>query len=367
MQRTDSTGKAKLTHRRMGNSTTLNRRYVKRPGQEMDATTSVTVRRSPKIKRFNDFKEPMRVMVSESADKKQNMMAPEVMEEMQLGEVYDSMDTDEMLYSGMTTEMFGSSMPQDMAKMSMSSTTPQEMAEMSMSSAEPQEMTETRMNYVEPHPIQTVANTRMQARKRTASEKVARPTAKELKERAIQKALASAAMTTETKSKSKRQKSKKMSLFSVGLGRVVLAFSCAALAVFAIVYFVNMNMPDVSLKVAAMQTGINASYPSYVPRDYSISSIVSENKKITLVFENGQTGEKFNIYEETSSWDSNALLSNYIKPTYDENYTTVKEQGLTIYISGSNAAWVNGGVMYKITTDGENLTNKQIRSIATSL
>lgn len=354
MQRTDSTGKAKLTHRRMGSSTTLNRRYVKRPGEEMDATTSVTVRRSPKIKRFNDFKEPMRVMVSESANKKQNMMAPEAMEEMQLGEVYDSMDTDEMLYSGMTTEMFGSSMPQDMAKMN-------------MSSAEPQEMAETRMNYVEPHPIQTVANTRMQARKKTASEKVARPTAKELKERAIQKALASAAMTTETKSKSKRQKSKKMSLFSVGLGRVVLAFSCAALAVFAIVYFVNMNMPDVSLKVAAMQTGINASYPSYVPRDYSISSIVSENKKITLVFENGQTGEKFNIYEETSSWDSNALLSNYIKPTYDENYTTVKEQGLTIYISGSNAAWVNGGVMYKITTDGENLTNKQIRSIATSL
>ena len=116
-----------------------------------------------------------------------------------------------------------------------------------------------------------------------------------------------------------------------------------------------------------MQTGINASYPSYVPRNYSTSSITSENGKITLNFTNSVEDTSFSLVEEKSSWDSNALLANYVKPTFKENYSIIKEQGLTLFISGSNAAWVNGGVVYIIKADNNILTNKQIRSIAVSL
>ena len=56
-----------------------------------------------------------------------------------------------------------------------------------------------------------------------------------------------------------------------------------------------------------------------------------------------------------------------MKDEYGENYSTVREQGLTIYISGSDAAWVNGGVVYKIDTTAGSLTKKQINTIATSL
>ena len=126
-------------------------------------------------------------------------------------------------------------------------------------------------------------------------------------------------------------------------------------------------MPDISLKVAAMQTGMDPTYPNYVPRDYSASSITSEEGKITMKFENHSTGDSFILTEEKSTWDSNALASNFVKDEYGDNYTIIREQGLTIYISDSNAAWVNGGVVYKIETTSGSLTNKQIRSIAVSL
>ena len=189
-------------------------------------------------------------------------------------------------------------------------------------------------------------------------------TAKEIKDQAIQKALASAATVERVDS---GQKTKKMGKMHFGFGRVALALSCAAIVALAIVYFVNLNMPDISLRVAAMQTGINASYPGYVPRGYAVSSITSESKRIVLDFKNGENDGLFTLTEETSSWDSNALLNNFVKTAYGDNYKTVKEQGLTIYINGSDAAWVNGGVFYQITAKNGILTNKQICSIATSL
>lgn len=223
------------------------------------------------------------------------------------------------------------------------------------------------MQAATPHPLQNMANARMQ--QRAAAPVASRMTAKELKDQAIQKALASAEnMKEESKDMVAKTKGKKVgSQIHFGFGRVLLALSCAAAAVFAIVYFVNLNMPDISMRVAAMQTGMDPSYPNYVPRDYSVSSITSEDGKITMEFSNSSEGTEFTLIEEKSSWDTNALLSNFVKDEYGENYTIVREQGLTIYVNGSNAAWVNGGMVYKIKASNGVLTNKQIRSIATSL
>lgn len=308
MQRTDKAEQAQSGRRRIQSSTTLNRRYVKRPGRNLEVVkpvseqedqmpgTEMTITRSPKIHRFNDS---------------------------------------------------------------------------TMQWAAPAQTAEP-IPQAEIHPVQEAVNTRMQNR-RLAAAKIEPPksSAKELKDRAIKQALETAAasesITTTAKASTQKKSKNKTMKVHFGFGRVLLALSCAAVAVFAIVYFVNLSMPDVSLKVAAMQTGINAAYPNYVPRDYSISSITSENKKIVLEFKNASADSIFTLTEETSSWDSNALLSNYVKDTYGDNYTVVKEQGLTIFISGSDAAWVNGGVVYKLDTKSGSLTNKQIRSIATSL
>lgn len=148
--------------------------------------------------------------------------------------------------------------------------------------------------------------------------------------------------------------------------RFLLAFTCAAACVAAIIYFVGTNVPDISVRVAAMQTGVEASYPSYIPRDYSLSNIDSENGKITLTFK-GPGDASFTLSEEKSSWDSSALLRNYVEPTWSSNYTTTHEQGITIYTSGANAAWVNRGVLYKITASSNSLTKKQLRNIVVSI
>lgn len=215
------------------------------------------------------------------------------------------------------------------------------------------------------HPLQNTVNIKMRSRRSRGQTNPKKMSAKELKEQAVQQALA-ATMTPE-KTTAKKKTQKDFGKVHFGFGRVMLALSCAAVAVLAIVYFVNLNMPDISLKVAAMQTGIDATYPGYVPRDYAISSITSEDKKVTMEFKNNTNGDAFTLAEETSSWDSDALLNNYVKGSYGDSYTVIREQGLTIYISESNATWVNGGVVYRITTTNGSLTNKQIKSIATSL
>ena len=291
MQKSNDTQQAKNTHRQVQSSTTLNRKYVRRPAKSinMSAAAGTGIKRSPQIQRF---------------------------------------------------------------------------AQPATKTRQPQ-IQQQRIAPARPHPMQTTANTRVRARSGVATAGATpRPTAKQLKDQAIQKALATAS-TTSANNNTDKELGKTKHHF--GIGRVVLALSCAAAAVFAIVYFVNLNMPDISLKVAAMQTGIEATYPSYVPRDFSLAGIVSEEGKITLNFGNSTTGDKYSITEENSSWDSNALLTNYVKEQYGDNYTVVREQGLTIYISGSDASWANGGIVYKLTTGPGTLTKKQISSIAASL
>lgn len=217
------------------------------------------------------------------------------------------------------------------------------------------------------HPLQESAREKMKARQQEVTiAQAPKLTAREIKEQAIRKAMLQAAKTEEVDELSAK-KTKKTGRLHFGFAHVALALACAAAVVFAIVYFVNLNMPDISLKVAAMQSGIDASYPTYVPRDYSLSSITSENGKIVLEFNNNATGDSFSITEEQSHWDSNALLSNFVKDEYGDDYTAIREQGLTIYIDNSDAAWVNGGVVYKIKATSGSLTKKQIRSIAVSL
>ena len=301
-----SSNVAKSARRKTQTSTTLNRKYVKRPAKSSDVT--VKVRKSSKVAKSGD-----------------------------------SMKTTKISHFHNT----------------------------GMSASQKQVMTDdSDVMKVEEHPMHSFAKTKMQERYAMSNTPMpAGPTAKELKDQAIKKALAEAS-APEMSKKEKRNKKTDDGVagkMRFGFGRIMLAISCAAVAVFAVAYFVNLNMPDISLKVAAMQTGINASYPNYVPRDFSISSISSEDGKVVLDFKNSNSGDAFSITEETSSWDSNALLTNYVKDAFDDNYSIIREQGLTIYTTNNAAAWVNGGIVYKIDISSGSLTNKQIRSIATSL
>lgn len=190
---------------------------------------------------------------------------------------------------------------------------------------------------------------------------VSKMSAKEMKERAIAKALSEAARPNEKKVVERPMRT------NFNWARVILAFVCAAMAVFAIVYFVNLSSPDFSMTFAASRAGIDALYPSYVPRDYSLSDVTSGSGKSILNFRNSSEGTTFSITEEKSVWDSNSLLANYVRPEYGDDFTVIRESDLTLYISDSDAAWVNGGVVFKLKATPGLLTKKQIKTIAESI
>lgn len=150
-------------------------------------------------------------------------------------------------------------------------------------------------------------------------------------------------------------------------GRVLVAFVCSAAIVAVLGVFVAINMPNISVKVAAMQTGIDAEYPDFVPRNYSMETVASDkNGKITMKFV-GPNEASFTLVEENSTWDSAAVLNNFVKENYSANYSTMHEQGITYYSDAGSAVWVNGGILYKITSYGKNLSKEQIRNLVVSL
>lgn len=178
----------------------------------------------------------------------------------------------------------------------------------------------------------------------------------QLKELAIKKALRSAEKTPEPTPHK----------LHFGFGRIILALACTAAAVFALVYFINQNVFNLSVVNAAKSAGLEISASPKVPNGYELTDIVSEDGKMSLKYSNPANKTSFTLIEERSSWDSNALLSNFVKPNYGADYSIVREQGITIYINDSNAAWVNGRIVHKIVAEPGTLTKKQIRSIATS-
>lgn len=192
--------------------------------------------------------------------------------------------------------------------------------------------------------------------------------AQELKDRAIKQALRKVSqvendtkMTTQfSESKQEKQHFWQKRRFAVAVAMVVISFGLLG-------YLVYLNMPDISVRVAAMQTGIDKAYPSYVPANYRLDGLVKEDAgRITMNFKNSE-GKKFTLMEEKSSWDSSAVLSNYVKKNWGNDYSIAKGQGLTIYVSKSNAAWVNGGVFYVITDDEGSLSSTDLHDIAVSL
>ena len=208
--------------------------------------------------------------------------------------------------------------------------------------------------------VAKVAKARLAARKAPAPQQLS---AQELKERAIQQALRRVSTMEDvsdvrTLKKTKHVWQKK---------KVAVAAVVAVLSLVVLGYLVSVNLPDISVRVAAIHSGIEKSYPSYVPATYRLDGLVKEdNGRITMNFKNDANG-KFTLQEEKSSWDSAAVLVNYVKRNWGSDYSIAKGQGLTIYISGSNAAWVNGGVLYIITDTGGYLNSSDLHDIAVSL
>lgn len=132
-------------------------------------------------------------------------------------------------------------------------------------------------------------------------------------------------------------------------------------------YFTYVNLPGLSVRIAAAQAGINATYPGYRPDGYSLNGPVTfSDGQVTINFSSNTGTSSFSIKQSKSTWDSSAVLDNVVRPKVGDKYITNQEHGLTIYTYDGNATWVNGGILYNIEGDAP-LSGNQLRRIATSL
>lgn len=132
-------------------------------------------------------------------------------------------------------------------------------------------------------------------------------------------------------------------------------------------YFTYLNMPGLSVRVAASQADVAANYPDYHPDGYSFSGPVAfAQGQVAIDFHaNGGNG-KYTITQQKSGWDSQAVYDNVVAKVADDSYVTNSQQGLTIYTFKGDAAWVNKGILYTISGDAP-LSNEQLLRIAGSL
>lgn len=205
------------------------------------------------------------------------------------------------------------------------------------------------------HPIISRVHS-VQAQKKAQPSSQQPPTASVLKQAAINEAMDQA-----PKHHAKRHKhaSRRSRFFG-------LASAFAALVLFA-GYLTYLNVPNLSVRVAAAQAGIDASYPGYQPDGYKLNGPVAfSDGEVRMKFTANTGTSEFALVQSRSGWDSGALLENFVKEKSNGDYTTSQEKGITVYSYQGNAAWVSGGILYTIDGDAP-LNPNQIRKIATSV
>lgn len=184
-----------------------------------------------------------------------------------------------------------------------------------------------------------------------------------LKERLIAERLAQVDTTAQPEHKSSNQRSRFFSSQPRVASLVTASFAVMVLGG----YLTYLNMPGLSVRVAAAQADVAASFPDYHPDGYRFNGPVAYAPgQVAINFAaNGGTA-KYTITEQKSSWDSQAVYDNIVAKTADESYVTNSQQGLTIYTFTGKAAWVNKGILYTVNGDAP-LNNEQLLRIAGSL
>lgn len=198
-----------------------------------------------------------------------------------------------------------------------------------------------------------------------AQQTVAKPSAPErLSSRALKEKLI-AERLAEVNTDAPTQKVRR-SLFSARPRLVSMLTACFALVILG-AYLTYLNMPNLSVRVAASQAGIAATFPEYRPDGYRFAGPVAfAPGQVSMTFKANGGSHSYTITEQSSSWDSQAVYDNLVAKASDGGYITNSQQGLTVYTYDNNAAWVNGGILYTVDGDAP-LSNEQLLNIAGSL
>lgn len=123
-------------------------------------------------------------------------------------------------------------------------------------------------------------------------------------------------------------------------------------------------MANIEIRVASAKAGFHAELPGYKPTGYALNGgIKTSDGKVALNYKSGDSA--YTITQEPSAWNSQTLLD---QTTAEQGrpQQTIQSNGRTIYVYGSNATWVNGGVLYHVNGSA-NLTTDELTNLAISM
>lgn len=164
------------------------------------------------------------------------------------------------------------------------------------------------------------------------------------------------------------KKPKRRLSHKLGFKRHTVNLAMGGMAVLLLVgFFVYQNIPSLSMRLASSRAGFSAQLPGYQPSGFSQDKVVSYSPgKVTINFHSNSDDRAFQLTQQVSNWNSQALADNYLAQT-GKQYQTLESGGKTVYIyDGASATWVNGGVWYQIEGQSS-LSSDQILKIVNSI
>jgi len=184
-------------------------------------------------------------------------------------------------------------------------------------------------------------------------------------EKMISAALANADSHNEKPHAHSSKKHRKI-IKKLGISTRTAAVSSAVLAgVLLGGFFAVQNVPNLSMRVAAARAGFDATMPGYSPSGFSFKGPIQYSAgRVTVSYRSNSDSRAYDVMEQSSNWNSDALLANYIVAE-NKQYQTYLDRGRTLYIyDGSNATWVDNGIWYQIEGESSMTTDQLIRIAA---
>lgn len=132
-------------------------------------------------------------------------------------------------------------------------------------------------------------------------------------------------------------------------------------------YLTYINIPNLSIRIAAASTGIDASLPSYQPSGYRIHGPISyQDGEVNVSYKANTSNLGYKLTQRPTDWDPIATLDNYVESDSKNDYQIHSVQGLTVYTYDKKAVWVNGGILHIIAGNAP-LSNQQVEHIVASM
>lgn len=171
------------------------------------------------------------------------------------------------------------------------------------------------------------------------------------------RAIANAKSHEQVKAKPSRRKK---------VGRLMNAV--AGVAAFLVIggFVGYVNRASLQLELASARAGFQANLPDYQPNGFARQAAVAQGREVKISFISPNNSDRFVLTQQASDWDSQTLFDE-ISSVASANYQTLQAGGRTIYVYDSGkAAWVNGGVLYRVDGNTQ-LDTTQITQLAASL